>query len=72
MKCAPKKITYRLHQSRFVDVTISIEDGFDIPETLKDCIEWEHAIQNNPTEFVNEGEWVVDENDVKDLEWHGD
>ena len=70
MKCTPKKITFRLHQSRFVDVVISEEDGYDMPETIKDCIEWEHAIQASPTEYVNEGDWEVDENAVQDLCWY--
>jgi hypothetical protein len=72
MKCEPKSITYRVHQSRYVEVTIDADKGYRMPTTLKQVLEWEKDIREKPLTATEEQklEWVVDENDVQDLEFH--
>lgn len=75
MKVQPKKIKFTLHQSRYIEIEISAENGYEMPDTLERCIEYHNDIQFNPEQFVEQEKqyincnWVVDENDVQDLEW---
>lgn len=71
MKCEPKEIRYRVHQTRYVDVVISAEEGFDMPKTIDEIVSLANSIKGDPLEFTPENahDWVNDETYATDIEY---
>jgi len=71
MECKPKEIRFRLEQKRYVDIVMSEETGYDMPQTVQEILDFDTRLNNHPLEFVDlrEQEWMNSEIIISDLEF---
>ncbi len=71
MKVEPKEITFTVTRTQTFEVTISQEEGYDMPETLEDCFEVNNDIQGSPMEFVDarKADWQTQSIEATNVEW---
>ena len=68
MKVQVKKVTARIKQVRYINFTISEEEGHDMPETMEAAIHLNNDIKNVPLAYVPDvEEWEVEEQSVSDI-----
>jgi hypothetical protein len=69
MSIKVKKVTALITQTRYVEIEITTDDGYDMPLSIDDCISLNSDIHANPDRYIGETEWVVDEQVVKNIEF---
>ncbi len=70
MSKLPTKVKFTITKVEQIEVEISSENGFDMPETIQQVIDMDNEIKNNPKVYItNINGWVLDDMDVGKIEY---
>ena len=65
-----KKVKFTITKTETMEIEVSVENGFDMPESMKEAIVMDDAIKTNPMCYIhNPKSWQMESTEVSDIEY---